>query len=179
LRQFPQFGLGFPQFSLFDPSLKQHGYVIVHPSRKSSPTAAWTDAVTSYLSVYWADVSFEPAMQPFTKVIGSHARETAETKPELQTDHVANVFKKNRDLWLVETSTYSSLTDIAMHPAYQEIIGLGPDVLPLIFRDLEEQPRFWFWALAAITRHTPDHEEGNFESARHAWLEWAREQGYL
>jgi hypothetical protein len=94
-------------------------------------------------------------------------------------DEVRAVFERNRNQWLTETSTLSSLTDVAMHPAYQEIIGLGPEVLPLIFQDLEQQPAFWFWALAAITRQTPDHEEGNFESARAAWLKWGRDHGYI
>lgn len=94
-------------------------------------------------------------------------------------DEVRAVFERNRDQWLAETSTLSSLTDVAMHPAYQEIIGLGPEVLPLIFQDLQQQPAFWFWALAAITRHTPEHAEGDFESARAAWLKWGQDHGYI
>lgn len=179
LRASPQLGLGFHQFSWFDPSETQHRNVVVQVRRKASPTDVWSDAFASYLRVYWTDVPFESATQPFNKVIGWYARETVETQPELRSDQTRTVFEKNRDRWLAETSTFSSLTDIAMHPAYQEIIGLGPDVLPLIFRDLEERPGFWFWALAAITRQTPEHEEGDVESARHAWLNWARAHGHI
>src|SRR5438105_4470770 len=41
------------------------------------------------------------------------------------------------------------------HPDYQEIITLGPAVVPLLLRDLESTGRHWFAALAAITGANP------------------------
>lgn len=43
-----------------------------------------------------------------------------------------------------------------MHPAYQQIIGMGEKALPLILRDLRDRPTgHWFWALNAITGEEP------------------------
>ena len=41
----------------------------------------------------------------------------------------------------------SFISALAMHPAYQRIIGMGPKALPWILRELEKQNDHWFWAL--------------------------------
>jgi hypothetical protein len=41
--------------------------------------------------------------------------------------------------------------DMVTHPAYQQIIGLGKEALPLLFGELRRAPDHWFWALRAIT----------------------------
>jgi hypothetical protein len=70
---------------------------------------------------------------------------------------------------------------MVMHPKYQSIIGMGPDVLPIIFRELQEKPGHWFWALQAITEEDPTRPEdaGDLQKMRAAWLGWAKERGYL
>jgi hypothetical protein len=40
--------------------------------------------------------------------------------------------------WRAETAYQSSSSAIAGHPAYQELIALGPAALPFLFRDLEQ-----------------------------------------
>jgi hypothetical protein len=82
--------------------------------------------------------------------------------------------------WREETQFLSSSTAIAMHPAYQQIIGMGPAALPLILRELEREPSHWFWALKCITGAdpVPPDQKGQRKAMRDAWLQWAREQGY-
>jgi hypothetical protein len=74
----------------------------------------------------------------------------------------------------------SSATDAAMHPAYQRIVGMGPQVLPLIFRELDECPGHWFWALRSITGANPvrPEDQGRAAAMREAWLDWARRRGH-
>jgi hypothetical protein len=90
-------------------------------------------------------------------------------------------FQRLVSQWKEETKYLSSITDMAMHPAYQEIIGMGPAVLPHLFRELEKQPDHWFWALKMITGAdpVPDASRGNVPAMTAAWLHWAREHGYL
>jgi hypothetical protein len=59
-----------------------------------------------------------------------------------------------------------------MHPAYQQIIGLGPAGVPLLLRELEREPDHWFWALRAITGEDPVPEEarGRLREMAAAWL---------
>src|SRR5437764_721423 len=47
--------------------------------------------------------------------------------------------------WRDETKTVSSTTDRALHSAYQDIIGMGARVLPLIFREMRDRGGHWFW----------------------------------
>ena len=82
--------------------------------------------------------------------------------------------------WKAETKHLSSSTDIAMHWAYQRIIGMGATALPLIFGEMSKQPDHWFWALRAITGEdpVPPNDRGKVKKMTAAWLEWAASQGY-
>src|SRR2546425_366966 len=51
--------------------------------------------------------------------------------------------------WRAEVAWMSSPTEMAMHPAYQRIIGLGPQAVPLILAELKSEADHWFWALTA------------------------------
>ncbi len=82
--------------------------------------------------------------------------------------------------WKRERGPYSSSARLAEHPAYQKIIRMGPDVLPLLLRELEREPDHWFRALSALTgaNPVPAHSSGKIREMAAAWLRWAREQGY-
>lgn len=83
--------------------------------------------------------------------------------------------------WRRETGGISSVTRIVMHPAYQAIIGLGPEAIPLILKDLAKEVDHWGWALRAIakTNPVPESAAGNLRLAAQAWLKWGRERGLL
>jgi hypothetical protein len=78
--------------------------------------------------------------------------------------------------WREETGVISSMTELVQHPAYQEIIGMGWDVVPLLLRELEERPHHWFWALKVITGEDPvkPEQRGDLEQMAEAWLRWSR-----
>jgi hypothetical protein len=82
--------------------------------------------------------------------------------------------------WKAETRTLSSITEMAIHPAYQRIIGMGPSALPYLLRRLESDPEQWFWALRAITGADPVKPEhrGRIGKMSGDWLDWARENGF-
>jgi hypothetical protein len=81
--------------------------------------------------------------------------------------------------WKQATRYTSSMSDLATHPAYQRIIGLGPAALPLILRELRRAPDHWFWALKAITGEdpVPSTARGNLSEMTKVWLRWAAERG--
>lgn len=82
--------------------------------------------------------------------------------------------------WRREVAWTSSASEMAMHPAYQQIIGKGQVAVPLLLRELEQRPDHWFWALRAITGVDPvpgDHR-GKLPEMAKAWLEWGRQHGY-
>ena len=83
--------------------------------------------------------------------------------------------------WRHETAFTSSLNEIIMNRAYQQIIGLGPNVIPLILQDLQRQPDHWFWALKALTAADPVKagDRGDITRMADAWVEWAKMVRYL
>jgi len=83
--------------------------------------------------------------------------------------------------WYAETAVLSSITQKAMHPAYQEIIGLGRDVVPFILRELQMRPDHWFWALRAITGENPirPEQQGRVREMAAAWIQWGHERGVI
>lgn len=83
--------------------------------------------------------------------------------------------------WRAKTAHLSSITDIAMHPAYQRIIGMGPDAVPLILRELSKEPDHWFWALVAITGENPVRPEdaGDLDKMAKAWIQLGRDRGWI
>jgi hypothetical protein len=82
--------------------------------------------------------------------------------------------------WKSFESPSSSVAKLAMHPAYQRIIGMGESAVPLLLAELEREPDHWFWALHSITGAdpVPEQSRGNLNQMAEAWLEWGRQQGY-
>src|SRR5947208_2246681 len=54
-------------------------------------------------------------------------------------------FRRLADTWSEETGDSSFIQKKVGHPAYQQIIELGPDAVPLILCELKESPAYWFW----------------------------------
>jgi hypothetical protein len=83
-------------------------------------------------------------------------------------------------VWKRERGPHSSSALLAAHPVYQEIIDMGPKVMPLLLRELEARPDHWFRALHALTGAdpVPEHSRGRIREMANAWLSWAREHEY-
>lgn len=95
--------------------------------------------------------------------------------------HLEQQFAKLTEEWRAATAFTSSLTEMSAHPAYQRIIGMGRLALPMIFRELAQEPDHWFWALKAITGCDPVEppHRGNIDLMAADWLAWGRSRGYL
>lgn len=96
-----------------------------------------------------------------------------------QPEDVADQFAQLAGEWRMSRSPSSFIEDLAMHPAYQRIIGLGRSVVPHILHDLEQSPDHWFWALHCITGEDPvqERDAGNLTKMADAWLQWGRARG--
>jgi hypothetical protein len=87
-------------------------------------------------------------------------------------------FRDLADRWERETSHVSSITKRVMHPCYQSILGMGPNVVSLLIRDMQENRRDWFWALQHLTQENPvsARDAGNLDKMIAAWVGWERKQ---
>ena len=88
-------------------------------------------------------------------------------------------FHRMADQWRKETGMLSVIQQKAIHPAYQRIIGMGKQALPLILRELETKRDHWLWALKAITGEDHGGPEHGFDQAVTAWLQWGKQSNYL
>lgn len=97
-----------------------------------------------------------------------------------EADQLRGEFDALADQWHDETGLLSSPMQIAMHPAYQRIIGLGERVVPFILSDLRTRGGQWYWALRALTgaAPVPPDAAGNIRVAKAAWLAWGAAHGY-
>jgi hypothetical protein len=92
--------------------------------------------------------------------------------------------KRFRDLlevWRRDVAILSSLDRIVMHEAYQQIIGMGEKVLPLILEEFNKEIDHWPWALEAITGENPvpSTMRGRLKMVRVCWVEWGKARGLL
>lgn len=83
------------------------------------------------------------------------------------------------DLWEEETKFESSATAMADHPAYQEIIRLGPPVVPVILQRMREQGGHWFFALYSIVGEDHAQGETTVSGATEAWINWGIKKGHI
>ena len=94
--------------------------------------------------------------------------------------NIKEEFQRLAAEWEKATAYHSSSTVRNSDPAYQKIIGLGPAVVPLLLRDMEENHTHWFYALRQITgaNPIPQASAGNIPQMVEAWLRWAKDNGY-
>jgi hypothetical protein len=90
-------------------------------------------------------------------------------------------FNQLKKQWKSETVTSSNMTEIVTNQHYQEIIKMGDDVLPILFKQLIEAPDHYFWALRVITETDPTNpkDAGKLQKMANSWLKWASDNDYL
>ncbi len=85
------------------------------------------------------------------------------------------------DDWRAATRFAAAPSATADHPAYQALVGLGPEVVPLILDALAEAPDPWFAALRELTGAdpVPAADRGRPQAAAVHWLAWGRAAGLV
>ena len=98
--------------------------------------------------------------------------------PALSVD--PETFQRLADQWEDETTYLSNPHQIAQHPAYQEILGMGSGAVPLILERLRDRGGRWFSTLQKMTAAdpVPPQDRGNVPAMTAAWLEWGLRNGY-
>lgn len=132
----------------------------------------------------WASERSEKAQQSIRKLGLAGLRygvstSLTETSWMVRTDAVERRFQALAARWREECGHLSSIREMIIHPAYQQIIGMGPAVLPHLLAELARRPGHWFWALTVITGEDPVRQEhrGIVRAMAGDWLEWAETRG--
>jgi hypothetical protein len=85
--------------------------------------------------------------------------------------------------WRQETSFLSSITAKIENQWYQNIIALGPSIVPSLLRKLQQRPDHWFEALRKLTSVNPARNRpeirGDLQAMADCWIAWGEEHGYI
>jgi len=94
----------------------------------------------------------------------------------LMADDLESRFRALADQWRRETGALSVTTKKITHPAYYQIITLGPRVIPFILKELNTRPAHWFTALEALTGIDPvlPQNQGRYGLMQQDWLNYGR-----
>ncbi|HEX2078189.1 MAG TPA: hypothetical protein VHG08_10790 [Longimicrobium sp.] len=125
-----------------------------------------------------------PGLSPAAALIEESINEAYDHWRQTLTSERSSLEEEFRRLaaeWKTAAEFQSSITRIAMHPAYQRIIGMGQEALPYILRDLEMTQAPWFWALQAITGVDPVSMEdrGYVDRMTRAWVRWGMRENII
>jgi hypothetical protein len=112
------------------------------------------------------------------EALPGHEPSAAEFLSPVDDLNVTERFEALAQEWLNDTRFTSSTHQMVIHPAYQQIIGLGRPALPLLIRHLDDKPQRWFWALRCIAGEDPSEDAESLDDAIAAWRHWALERGY-
>ena len=98
------------------------------------------------------------------------------SKKESVEETIEERFQRLTRAWSEETMHLSSVSATINNRHYQQIIGMGWDVVPLLLNDLQRNKRFWFPALAAITGIRPfdSSDLSNPRRMTEAWMRWGK-----
>jgi hypothetical protein len=90
-------------------------------------------------------------------------------------------FRRLAEWWNQETKYLSDLNKMFAHPAYRQIVALGPPVIPILLRELRDKPDWWVGALRELTGAHPIPQEhaGRLKDMAADWVAWGRQNGYL
>jgi hypothetical protein len=106
-------------------------------------------------------------------------RETVTTSERRRIDPaLRSEFERLNRWWKSETGGSALMFPRFMHPAYQQIIGMGKEVVPLLLEEVQQRTGHWFWALQAIAREEIAQEDDLYDVAAEKWLRWGESKGY-
>ena len=91
---------------------------------------------------------------------------------------LALIFDALATRWQRETGGMSLISARHKHPAWQQILSLGPEVVPEILRRIEHQPDHWHAALVKLTGENPIPvgEKVTATQVCAMWISWGKER---
>ncbi len=121
------------------------------------------------------------AMSP-AKTVPASAEPPHQAEDPLPKDtELERRFQERVAEWRAGVAHLSSSTARVQHPAYRAITAMGPAVVPLLLRELQQRPNHWFAALRSLTGADPvaPSDRGRIGPMTEAWVRWGKEHGYL
>jgi GAF domain-containing protein len=144
-----------------------------------SDSIRFLQGITDLLALFFLKVQQE---QQYLDIQSLDPSPQAQIDSVSQGEQIKSKFNNLATTWKDETRTFPILLDRFIHPTYQNIIGLGKEVVPLLIEELmSDKPDYWFWALEAIVGDTPvrSEQDGRIQEMINAWVKWGKDHGYV
>ncbi len=121
------------------------------------------------------------SLQAFARALTIELPEICQPIVALEDLGLAQRFRVEANKWEQETMHLSSTARRVLHPSYQAIMGMGPEIVPILLRDMQQTGRQWFWALRHITGANPvdASDLGKVDKMISAWIKWGKKEGKL
>jgi hypothetical protein len=112
--------------------------------------------------------------------VRQYAYNSISRKPSVRLSPFINdLFNSYAQEWRTKAEHLSSIKKMVAISSYRQIINLGKPAIPLVLRELDERPNFWFTALRELTGEREIGKGQDFKDARKAWLAWGRGRGLI
>lgn len=82
-------------------------------------------------------------------------------------------------IWVLKGMLLSNPNAFKGYPEYRQLIALGPEILPYVLREIDEEPLHCFLLLRELTGENPVPQEdmGNVKRMINAWKRWGSKMG--
>lgn len=146
-----------------------HAYTAAYPSKASAIHVLWGQSPHGSFAEWVATAEIEDRL--VHQLLTSKVEATS----------IGERFRKLADEWASDVSNVSSVEALTLHPKYQQIVGLGWDVVPFLLADLQAKRGFWFTALNQITGVRPfdRSDAGNSRRMAEGWIRWGKRKGII
>jgi len=143
-------------------------------STNMSIIARWTGTAPPIVFVHSCDVATTDSVPKRIAPIVSGRETMSADLAELEA-----IFYGLAKIWKDSTGGLSNTSRRFSHPTYRAILRLGPQTVPLILKELQQRPDWWFDALEFLTNDNPTQPTDSFEDATAAWVKWGREHNCI
>lgn len=143
--------------------------MVVHASQPTvTATSAGTNVVMENFQTM-TGTTFSQLVDSLTYSIQGQVSEEAGSKSAIR-----RTFIKLTEEWRRTARRSGRASQITDNAAYRAIIELGTPVIPLIIKDLAQEPRHWFHALYALTKAdpVPAKHAGRVDLMAKDWIGW-------
>lgn len=102
----------------------------------------------------------------------------ADFSPQATKLGVIDRFRRLYSVWLDDTAHMSSVREMMAQESFEQMVAMGPDVLPLVLRELKAKPTFLFLVAQRITGHNPVTPDcvGDVQKIVTCWVNWLQQE---
>jgi hypothetical protein len=143
------------------------------------PTSEWHEKEPSWIEAALAER--RKSLQEARAFAAALVASKVAASPSVAEQSLEERFREYADKWESQTAFLSATPMRILNDSYQSIMAMGPEVVPILLRDLQKTQRHWFWALRHLTSAdpVPEKDRGTVDRMIAAWIAWGKAEGKI